>query len=54
MNQGGLVEVEADSFEEACKLCIEGPLPYDADYAEDSFRIDYDSIYFFNPEIPED
>lgn len=41
----GLVEVEADSFDEACEKCLHGPLPYTAEYVEGSLAIDYDSVY---------
>ena len=42
----GIVEVEAISLEEACELARAGSLPYQAEYLDGSFKIDYaSSIY---------
>lgn len=47
---GGIVEVEANSFEEACELCLDGSLPYNSEYIENSIEIDYDSLDFIKIE----
>lgn len=44
----GIVEVEAVSLEDACELARSGPLPYNAEYIDGSFEIDYGSSIYLD------
>lgn len=43
-----IIEVEANSIEEAAEKANSAPLPRDSNYIEDSFEVDYEGIYFHN------
>lgn len=44
----GIVNIVASSIEEATKLALDSPLPYDPEYIEDSLQIDYDSPIYLS------
>jgi len=43
-HEWGLIEVEADSLEEAKQKVLDAPLPKDGEYIDDSFEIDEEGI----------
>lgn len=46
----GVIDVEANSLEEACEYCLtKSPLPQHPEYLDDSIEIDKESLYLFNP-----
>jgi len=47
----GLVTVEAPCLETAKRKVLNGPLPYNPEYVEDSFNIDEEGISIYNEEI---
>lgn len=44
----GMVEIEAMSIEEACDIAMAGSLPYQAEYIDGSFEIDYGSSIYLD------
>ena len=44
----GLVEIEADSLEEATELSLKGSLPIEPEYIEDSLEVDRESVFYLN------